>query len=120
MKKLIIIVVVATTIIAGSLVGYRFTSPKVIVENLSDVPIEKVVVSLPTSRVSFAEIAPGSTSIIYFSRQDHGGNIQYSVRVGGIVHTGIESYAVSGQIGRKIRIQISPDGSVNVDQRPRD
>lgn len=116
MKKLLVIVVVAATIIAGSVVGYHFLSPKVIVENLSDAPIEEVVVKLPSSRVSFAEIAPGSTSIIYFMPQDRGGNIQYLVRVGGVVRTGTQPYAASGQIGRKIRIQIYPDGSINVDQ----
>lgn len=116
MKKLLVIVVIATTTIAGSVVGYRFSSPKVIVENLSDAPIEEVVVKLPTSRVSFAEIAPGNTSTIYFAPQDHGGNIQYSVKVGGVLRTETQPYAVSGQIGRKIRIRIYPDGSINVDQ----
>ena len=116
MKKLVVIIVIATTIIVGGVVGYRFSSPKVIIENLSDSPIEEVIVILPTSRVSFAEIAPGSTSTIYFSPQEHGGNIQYSFRVGEIVVAGTQPYAVSGQIGRKIQIQIYPDGSVNVDQ----
>ena len=116
MKKLVFVVVVATVIIAGGAVGYHFASPKVIVENLSDAPIQEVMVELPASRISFAEIAPGSTSTIYFMPQHHGGSIQYSVRVGGVVRTGTQPYAVSGQIGRKIRIQIYPDGSVNVDQ----
>ena len=116
MKKLVIIVVVATTLIAGGVVGYRFLLPKVIIENLSDSPIEEVIVVLPTSRVTFAEIAPGSTATIYFGLQEHGGNIQYSVRIGGIVRAGTQPYAVSGQIGRKIQIQIYPDGSVNADQ----
>ena len=116
MKKLLVIVVVATTIIVGGVVGYHFSSPKVIIENLSDSPLEEAIVILPTSRVSFAEIAPGSTSTIYFSPQQHGGNIQYSFRVGEIVVAGTQPYAVSGQIGRKIKIQIYPDGSVNVDQ----
>lgn len=115
MKKLAFFVVVATVVIAGGAVGYHFGSPKMIVENLSDAPIQEVVVKLPASRVSFAEIAPGSTSTIYFMPQDHGGNIQYSVTVGGVVRTGTQPYAVPGQIGRKIRIQIYPDGSVNVD-----
>ncbi len=116
MKKLVFIVVVTATIIAGGAVGYHFASPKVIVENLSNAPIQQVIVELPASRVSFAEIAPGNTSMIYFMPQNHGGNIQYSVRVGEVVRTGIQPYAVSGQIGREIRIQIDPDGSISVDQ----
>jgi hypothetical protein len=116
MKKLLIIVVVATTLIAGGVIGYRFLSPKVIIENLSESAIEEVIVVLPTSRVAFTEIVPGGTGTIYFGLQEHGGNIQYSVRVGGVVRTGTQPYAVSGQIGRKIHIQIDPDGSVSADQ----
>ena len=69
MKKLIIALVSAMTLMFVGVTAYRLLSPKVVVTNHSGFPIQEVTLNLPTSRMIFGAVEPGGTSTIYYSRQ---------------------------------------------------
>jgi hypothetical protein len=95
--------------------AYHAASPKVVLTNLSGTTFEELVVNLPGSRVSFGPIPPQAYDTIYFSRQDNGGTVIYSLRdEAGVVAAGAVEYSASGQLFRVISVTIKADGSVSV------
>ena len=111
MKKPTLPLVLCVAAIACSALIFRAAHPKVVLVNLASTSYEEVVIQLPSSRVSFRPISAESTQVIYFSKQDSGGVVAYSLRSGGkeIAHDTLP-YEVDGQFFREIRLVISKDG----------
>ena len=114
MKKLIIALVFAMTLMFVGVTAYRLLSPKVVVINQSSFPIQDVTLNLPSSRVTFGAIEPGSTSTIYYSLQKMSGSLDYRVQVNDIAHKGSLPYSDSGEFGRVIQVEVDAKGFVTV------
>jgi hypothetical protein len=114
LKKLIIALVSAMTLMFVGVTAYRLLTPKVVVINQSSSAIQEVTLNLPTSRVTFGTIEPGGTSTIYYSRQKMSGTLDYRIQVNDIVHSGSLPYSDSGEHGRVIQIEIDAQGFVTV------
>jgi len=94
--------------------AYHAATPKVVLTNLSSTTFEELVVTLPSSRVSFGPIPPQASDTIYFSRQANGGTVTYSLRTGaGVVAEGTAEYSAAGQLFRVISVTINADGSIS-------
>ena len=102
------------TLMFGGVIAYRLLSPKVEVINQSSFAIQEVTLNLPSSRVTFGAIEPGSTATIFYSTQKKSGTLDYSVRVNDIMHNGSLPYSDSGEYGRVIRIEVDTQGTVAV------
>ncbi len=113
-KKLIIALVSAMTLMFVGVTAYRLLSPKVVVTNHSGFPIQEVTLNLPTSRVTFGAVEPGGTSTIYYSLQKGSGTLDYRVQVNDIAHNGSLPYSDSGEFGRVIHIEVDAQGLVTV------
>ena len=116
LKKLIIALVSAMTIMFAGVTAYRLLSPKVVVTNQSSFPIQEVTLNLPTSRVTFGAIEPGGTSTIYYSLQKRSGTLDYRVQVNDIAHNGSLPYSGSEEYGRVIQIEVDSQGFVTVNE----
>lgn len=105
----------AIIVITASAAGlFHFASPSVVLENHSSASYGELVVDLPSSRVSFGPIEPGSSQLIYFSRQTAGGDLRYSLHANGAeLATGKIPYEARGQLFRVVHIIIHEDGSVS-------
>lgn len=114
MKKLIIALASAVALMFGGVIAYRLLSPKVVVINQSSFAIQEVTLDLPSSRVSFGAVKPGSTSTIYYSAQKKSGTLNYRVQVNDIAHDGTLPYSDSGEYGRVIRVEVDAQGIVTV------
>ena len=113
-KKLIIALVTAMTLMAVSVTAYRLLSPRVVVTNHSGFPVQEVTLNLPASRVSFGAVEPGGTSTIYYSLQKTSGTLEYRVQVNDIAQIGSLPYSDSGEFGRVIQIDVDAKGLVTV------
>ncbi|MEP0202657.1 MAG: hypothetical protein ABJ084_00935 [Halioglobus sp.] len=114
MKKLAVAVLSITALILIGIAAYYCTSPKVVIENRSSVPVHEAIVYLPGSQLSFDPIKPGEKSTIYYSPQKQSGQLKYSMRVNGIPQTGALPYSGSPEYGRVIHIEVDELGAVTV------
>lgn len=104
----------AATLTVVGFAAYHFLSPKVVVVNRSNFPIQEVILHLPTSRVTFAAVEAGGTSTIYFSPQKQSGELYYSVQVNDIAHVGTQPYTDTAEYGHVIKIEVDAQGTVIV------
>ena len=96
---------------------YRLLSPRIVLVNESDLTYGQLVVILPSSRVSFAPVDAHTTSTIYFSTQENGGQARYELVSGNgndVVAKGDFPYRADHQLARVIRIRVSPEARVTV------
>lgn len=114
MKKSVILLASAVTLMFVGVTVYRLLSPKVFVTNQSRYPVQEVTLSLPSSRVTFSAIEPGATSTIYYSPQKKSGSLDYQVQVNDIIHTGSLPYSDAAEYGRVIQIEVDAQGLVTV------
>jgi hypothetical protein len=114
LKKSVISLVSAVTLMIVGITAYRLLSPRVVVINQSNFPVQEVTLSLPSSRVTFGVIEPGDTSTIYYSLQKRSGSLDYQVQVNDITHTGSLPYSDAEEYGRVIRIEVDAQGLVTV------
>ena len=111
MKKLALLLVLCIAAVVCSAFIFRAAYPKVVLVNLAPTGYDELVVQLPSSRVSFSPISARSVESIYFSKQEHGGVVAYSLRnEGREITQGTLPYEVDGQLFRTIRLVISKDG----------
>lgn len=95
--------------------AYYVITPKVIVSNLSDTQYDELVISLPSSRVSFAPIEAQSSNTIFYSRQKKAGVGTYSLRRGEMAISSDEfPYPEGTEIGRVLRFTIEGNGEISV------
>ena len=95
--------------------GYYFISPKAIVSNLSDTSYDELIISLPSSRISFGPIEAKSSSTIFYSRQHRPGMGTYSLRSESSEIFGSNfPYAEGSEFGRVLRFTIDSNGQVSV------
>lgn len=114
MRKFLPILVSATAFIILAAIAYHLASPKIVLTNRSHSHHDELIVTLPSSRVSFGPIAPGTTDTIYFSRQSTGGTVTYSLRTRGKeLARGTLAYDGSGQFFRTLAVVIHEDGNVS-------
>lgn len=100
-----------------ALLVYRLLSPRIVLVNESDLTYGQLVVILPSSRVSFAPVDALTTSTIYFSTQENGGQARYELVSGNgndVVAKGDFPYRADHQLARVIRIRVSPEARVTV------
>jgi hypothetical protein len=114
LKKSVVLLASAVTLMFVGVTAYRLLSPKVVVTNQSRYQVQEVTLSLPSSRVTFGAIEPGDTSTIYYSAQKKSGSLDYQVQVNDITHTGSLPYSDAGEYGRVIRIEVDAEGLVTV------
>lgn len=95
MKKLLKGLAIVGVLAVAGVFAFRLASPEIRVENRSAMLIPELVVQLPSSRVSFGPIQPGTDSGIYYSARQAGGQYAYVVRFEG-------AKAVEGSCGEVI------------------
>jgi len=83
------------------------------VENLSAFTVREVVVQLPSNRIVFGEILPGSESTIYYSATQSDGVYSYSVDfVSAPRLVGSCGYVTNNEIGKRLRLVVETEGRV--------
>ncbi len=114
MRKLIKYILALLGVVLIAVVLYRLAIPRVVVVNDSSVAYDELVVQLPSSRVSFAPVAPRSSETIYFSPQSVGGEARYKLWIAGQEKAqGALSYLATGQYFRVLKIVIHENGTVS-------
>ena len=95
--------------------GYYFITPKVVVSNLSDTQYDELVISLPSSRISFAPVEAQSSGTIFYSRQEKAGTGTYSLRTGNLVIFSNDFlYSEGSEIGRVLQFTIESNGQISI------
>jgi len=95
--------------------GYYFITPKAVVSNLSDTQYDELVISLPSSRISFAPVEAHSSNTILYSRQNKSGMGTYSLRSADLVISSNEFlYSEGSEIGRVLRFTIKSNGQISI------
>ena len=95
--------------------GYYFITPKVVVSNLSDNQYDELIISLPSSRISFSPVEAQSSDTIFFSRQNKAGTGSYSLRSGDLVVSSSDFlYPEGSEIARVLRFTIETSGHVSM------
>jgi hypothetical protein len=117
-RKSIMVVITIGLLVGGSGLVYHFASPKIELRNFSQTSFDEFVLQLPSSRVSIAPVKPESFERVYFSTQSRDGTVHYSLWSGGVVIVEGEcAFSAEGQLFRKVRVVIQPDGSIAVEIR---
>lgn len=80
MKKSLIALAVLVGLSAAAVVAYRLASPEIVVANVSRSTIDEVIIQLPSSRVAFGALPPGTESAIYHAASQADGTYRYAVR----------------------------------------
>jgi hypothetical protein len=112
-KHKLIASLVAVPLTIGA--GYYFISPKAIVSNLSEKEYDELIISLPSSRISFGPIEAQNSSTILYSRQHQAGMGTYSLRSeGSEIFCNSFSYAEGNEFGRVLHFTIDSNGQVSV------
>lgn len=111
MKKLAIIILVIVALAGAGLLAFKLGSPEIVVENASASTIREVVVELPSNRVVFGEIQPGSESTIYYSATQGDGVYAYSIEFAGAPKlVGSCGYVTGNEIGKRLHLVIETEG----------
>ncbi len=105
MKKLAIIPLVLIALVAMGLFSYKLASPEIVVVNASASTIQEVIVELPSNRVVFGEIKPGSENTIYYSATQLDGVYSYSITfVNAPPIIGSCGYVTNSEFGKRIQL----------------
>ena len=79
-KKVLLTVSLLLALAISSIFVHRLASPEIIVDNVSNLIIEEVVVQMPSNRLVFGEVQPGQSDTIYYSPSQSDGTYHYSIR----------------------------------------
>ena len=113
MKKLAIIFTVLIGLGVMGVLGYRLASPEIAVANVSGSTIQEVIVELPSNRIVFGSIQPGSESTIYYSATQREGVYSYSISfVDAPPLVGSCGYVTNSEYGKRVQMVISRNGLV--------
>lgn len=97
-------------------IGYYFISPKAVVSNLSNTNYDELIITLPSSRISFGPVEPQSSNTILFSRQNQSGTGSYSLINADTELFGSDfSYEEGSELGRVLRFTIDSSGQVSIE-----
>lgn len=110
-KKLLKVLAIAGVLAVAGVFALRLASPEIRVENRSAMAIAELVVQLPSSRVSFGPVQPGTDSGIYYSARQAEGQYAYAVRFeGGETVEGACGEVIPSDFAKRLRLVVSsPD-----------
>ena len=110
-KALFVLILVGLSVAA--IAGYRMVSPEIVVSNESSSTIEEVVIQLPSNRVVFGELPPGSESTIYYSVSQADGTYNYYVSLDNDDRrSGSCGYVTNSEFGKRLRLVVNADDEV--------
>lgn len=113
MKKLAIILTVLVALGGMGVIAYRLASPEIIVANVSGSTIQEVIIELPSNRIVFGAIQPGTESTIYYSTTQGDGVYSYSISlVGAPPLVGSCGYVTNSEFGKRVLLVVSGKGPV--------
>jgi hypothetical protein len=95
------------SVIALTLLAYIIATPEIVIVNLSNQPIEEVVVRLPSNRIVFGQIQANRDSTIYYSWSQSDGAYEYEMRFPGqAIRSGRCGYVTNGEIGKRLTLTV--------------
>lgn len=107
-KKTVLFVLVLIGVWFAGKFAYRMVSPEIVVVNRSRHTILETVIQLPSNRVSFGEIAPGSTSTIYYSASQADGTYNYWLTLSnGNRVSGSCGYVTNSEYGKRLKLVLN-------------
>ena len=111
-KAALFVLILAGLSFAG-IAGYRTVSPEILVANESLFTIDEVVIQLPSNRIVFGEVLPGSESSIYYSPSQADGTYNYSVSLNnGNRLSGTCGYVTNSEFGKRLRLAVNAEVEV--------
>jgi hypothetical protein len=112
-KKTALFVLVLIGVWFAGTLAYRMASPEIVVVNRSRHTILETVIQLPSNRVSFGEIAPGSESTIYYSASQADGTNNYLLTLSnGNSISGSCGYVTNSEYGKRLQVVLKLSGEV--------
>ena len=112
-RSLLIAGVLALAILVG-VYTMRLALPEIVVVNASSSTIEKLVVTLPSSRVEFGPIAPAAEAAIFYSSDQADGEYAYAVYESDSGPAlGRCGTVASSDWGKKITLTVERSGAVS-------
>jgi hypothetical protein len=112
-KKIALFVLILVGLSFVAIAGYRMVSPEIAVANESSSAIDEAVIQLPSNRVVFGEILPGSESSIYYSVSQADGTYNYSVSLSdGNRLSGTCGYVTNSQYGKRLRLVVNSNEEI--------
>lgn len=97
---------------------YFLDAPKIVLVNNSASAYDEVVVTTPSSRVTFSPVLPASSKTVHISPQRGNGPISYTLlNRGRVLSQGSDSYLRLHSL-RTITVTIQSDGSVSLSTWP--
>jgi hypothetical protein len=108
---LFVLILIGLSFVATA--GYRLVSPEIVVANESSFTIDEAVIRLPSNRVVFGEVPPGSDSSIYNSVSQADGAYNYSVSLSnGNRLAGTCGYVTNAEFGKLLRLVVNADEEI--------
>lgn len=109
LKKLLLIALAVILVTFGLYKSYFMIMPSVIVENISAESVKLVEVTLPSNRLVFENINPGTIQQIYYSLGQHDGEYVYRVLYADNTEKNVKcGYVTSNEVGKTHRLTIHP------------
>ena len=107
-KKTVLFVLVLIGVSFAGIVAYRIISPEIVIVNISPHTIREAVIHLPSNRISFGEIAPGSENSIYYSVSQADGTYNYSLTFSnGNSISGSCGYVTNSEFGKRLQFIVN-------------
>ena len=104
---------VALTLLIAGVIGYRLASPEIVVTNRSASRVDSVIIQMPSSRISFDTIEPGTSSAIFYSVDQVDGVCKYAAQLdSGRMIEGQCGYVTNSQFGKRVELTILITGEV--------
>ena len=109
-KKSIIAIVILATFFTTGFGVYVIGSPEIVIVNHSSQFINQVIVTLPSNRIVFGEIAPMADSTIFYSWTQPDGVYEYQISfTSGAIINGRCGYVTNHDIGKRLLLSVEPD-----------